>query len=381
MNRSEHISEIEQVRANPNHQIYRTWVEIDRAALHHNLEVAKRFAPGASIMAVLKADAYGHGIEEVVAAIKNKVDYFAVASLEEALSIQEGGGHHPILLLSPALPNEYSQIAEHGFIPTISSFSEALDFSKVVPPGAAIHFKVNTGMGRLGVLSDLAEETLERITSLPLVIESISTHLPSADTDRCYTRKQLALFKKTLKTLRPLAPRAKIHCLNSAGLLHFPEEAYDTIRLGILLYGVSPLAQLQKILRPAMTWKATVCLVHNLPKGSTVSYGRTYCAPRNIRVAILPVGYGDGYPRQVSGKGASVLIQGKLAPIIGCITMDQMMIDVTHLANIKVGDQAVLMGTQGTKQITAQEIATKADTISWHLLTGITQRVRRSYYG
>lgn len=130
-----------------------------------------------------------------------------------------------------------------------------------------------------------------------------------------------------------------------------------------------------------MTWKATVCLVHNLPKGSTVSYGRTYCAPRNIRVAILPVGYGDGYPRQVSGKGASVLIQGKLAPIIGCVTMDQMMIDVTHLANIKVGDQAVLMGTQGNKQITAQEIATKADTISWHLLTGITQRVRRSYYG
>ncbi|MDH4469669.1 MAG: alanine racemase [Verrucomicrobiae bacterium] len=362
-------------------QVYRTWVEIDRRAFRHNLRVIKQHAPDATIIAVVKADAYGHGIQEVVTAISKQVNYFAVASLEEALIIEAIDHTHPIMLLSAALPSEYSAIAEHGFIPTISSYEEARRFAKVAPVGALIHFKINTGMGRLGAFYETAEKTLKKICRLPLTIQSISTHLPSADSDLGYTRQQIRLFRKTMIPLLALAPHAEIHFLNSAGLLRFPQEAHETVRLGLLLYGVAPLPRFQKLLRPAMTWKATICFIHKLPKGSSVSYGRTYCAPRDIRVAILPVGYGDGYPRQVSGNGAFVLIQGKRAPILGRVTMDQIVVDVTSIANVKVGDEAVLIGKQGKHEITATELAAKANTISWHLFTGITNRVHRCYHG
>jgi alanine racemase len=362
-------------------QVYRTWVEIDRSALLHNLRVVKKQAPNATIIAVLKANAYGHGIQEVASAISNEVDYFAVASLEEALKIEAVDRTHPIMLLSAALPSEYFAIAEHGFIPTISSYEEAHLFAKVAQAGALIHFKINTGMGRLGAFYASAEKTLKKICRLPLTIQSISTHLPSADTDPRYTRQQIRLFRKIVIPLLALAPHAEVHFLNSAGFLRFPKEAYETIRLGLLLYGISPVPRLQKLLRPAMTWKATICLVHKLPKGSTVSYGRTYCAPRDITVAILPVGYGDGYPWQVSENGAFVLIKGKRAPILGRVTMDQIVVDVTSITNVKVGDEAVLIGKQGKYEIKANELAAKANTITWHLFTGINDRVHRCYYG
>jgi alanine racemase len=279
------------------------------------------------------------------------------------------------------LPSEYSEIAERGFIPTISSYEEAHRFSRVAPAGAPIHFKVNTGMGRLGVWYEEAEKVLKQICKLPLSIQSISTHLPSADTDPSYTRTQIALFKKIVTRLLLLVPNAEVHFLNSAGFLRFSKETYDSIRLGLMLYGVSPLSRLQKLLRPAMTWKAKVCLVHKLPKGSTISYGRTYCAPRNLTIAILPVGYGDGYPRQVSGKRAFVLIKGKQAPLLGRVTMDQIVVDVTDIANVRIGTEAVLIGKQKNQEITATSLAAKADTISWHLFTGITERVHRCYQG
>ncbi|MFZ4115793.1 MAG: alanine racemase [Chthoniobacterales bacterium] len=362
-------------------QHFRTWIEINRAALRYNLRVVRQLAPSASIIGVLKADAYGHGIQEVVAAIQHDVSYFAVASLEEALKIEEVDRRHQILLLSPALPSEYPEIAKRGFIPTISSYEEARCFSKVAPVGAPIHFKVNTGMGRLGVWHEEAEKILKQICKLPLSIQSISTHLPSADTDPRYTRMQIALFQKIVMRLHLLAPTAEVHFLNSAGFLRFPQETYDSVRLGLMLYGVSPLPRLQKLLRPAMTWKAIVCLVHKLPKGSTISYGRTYVAPRDLTVAILPVGYGDGYPRQVSGKGAFVLIKGKRAPILGRVTMDQMVVDVTTIPNVRIGTEAVLIGKQKKQEITATSLAAKANTISWHLFTGITGRVHRCYQG
>lgn len=368
-----------QLRTSLAKQGLRTWVEIDRAALRYNLRVAKRLAPRASIIAVLKADAYGHGIKEVAAAIRDDVSYFAVASLEEALKIEEVDRTHPILLLSPALPSEYREIGQHGFIPTISSYEEASYFAKVAPSHAPIHFKVNTGMGRLGAWHADAEKILKRICRLPLSIQSISTHLPSADTEPHYTRLQVASFKKMLKALRLLAPAAAVHFLNSAGLLRLPKEAHDSVRIGLILYGVSPLPRLQKLLRPAMTWKAAVCWITKLPKGSTVSYGRTYCASRDLTVAILPVGYGDGYPRHVSGNNATVLIKGKHAPILGRVTMDQIVVDITNIARVKIGEEAVLVGKQGKQEITATALASKADTISWHLFTGITDRVHRLY--
>ncbi len=358
---------------------FRSWIEIDRSALRHNVRVAKKCAPQAKIIAVLKANAYGHGITGVAEALSSHVAYFAVASLEEALRIREVEKKIPILLLSAALPSEYAAIAEHGFIPTISSYEEARLFSKVAPCNAPIDFKINTGMGRLGAFYTEAEKTLAQITALPLSIQSISTHLPSADSDVSYTRRQLALFKKLLPPLRAWAPKASVHVLNSAGLLRFSEHAYDDVRIGLMIYGVAPIASFQKLLRPAMTWKTVISFITKIPKGSHISYGGTYQAPHDLTVAILPVGYGDGYPRQVSGKGAYVLLQGKRAPILGRVTMDQLIVDISRIKYVRIGTEVVLLGKQGTQQITATEFATKAETIAWHLFTGITERVHRTY--
>ena len=356
---------------------FRAWIEIDRAALRHNLHVAKRCAPKAKIMAVVKANAYGHGIEVVVPAISKEVSYFAVASLEEALRLRKVEVKRPVVLLSAALPSEYAAIAQHGFIPTISSYEEACLFAKVAPLQAPIHFKINTGMGRLGMWHEDASKTLEQILALPLFVQSISTHLPAADSDVIYTRTQLALFKKVLPALRAYAPKSMVHILNSAGILRHGTEAQDCVRMGLMLYGVSPISAQQKLLHPVMSWKTQVALITKIPKGSTISYGRTYQAARDLTVAVLPMGYADGYPWQLSGQKNFVLIHGKKVPLLGRVTMDQIMVDISRLKNVHIGDEVVLLGKQGAQEITATALAARAGTIVWHLFTGITERVHR----
>lgn len=364
----------------------RSWVEIDRAALRHNLKAVRKFSGNAGIMAVVKANGYGHGLTEVAAVMRHSVEIFAVASLGEALLLRKTETRTPILLLSAALPDEYREIARHGFIPTISSLKEALLYAKNAPRRAPIHFKVDTGMGRLGALIDEAEDTLQAIARLSLTIQSISTHLSSADSDRATTLKQLKEFERLLPLLRAHAPEAKVHVLNSAATMLYPDRSGDLVRAGLALYGISPIPRFQKLLRPALAWKASVTFIHDLPKGHLISYGGTYTAPRNLTVAVLPAGYADGYPRQLSGKGASVLIRGKRCPVLGRVTMDQIMVDVSAVKGIKVGDEAVLVGKQGQKgkgkaEITATEVAQKADTIPWHLFCGITARVAYQYKG
>ena len=360
----------------------RTWVEINKSALHHNFCVVKRLASGAGIIAVLKANAYGHGLEEIATALTDGVSYFAVASLEEALRLQRVSKKIPIMLLSSALLSEYAEIAHHGFIPTISSYEEALHFSKTASKrkNLLIHFKVDTGMGRLGAWYPDAEKILTKIKKLPLTIQSISTHLPSADSEKDFTQKQLSTFKKLLPSLRILAPSASVHVLNSAGLLRFSSHHHELVRVGLMLYGISPTRSLQKLLQPVMTWKARVSLVSKIKKGCTISYGRTYKAPHDLTVAVLPVGYADGYPRQLSGHGAEVLINGKRCPVLGIVTMDQIMVDVSRAGRVRAGSEAVLLGKQKKAEITATNLAEKAGTISWHLFTGITERVHYVYY-
>ena len=359
----------------------RTWVEIDCSALRHNVKAVQKLAGGAGIMAVVKANGYGHGLNEVSSALAPGVDVFAVATLGEALQLRLTEKTKPILLLSAALPEEYPQIAFHGFIPTISSLQEAHLFAKASPKGASIHFKVDTGMGRLGALPGEAETMLRKILSLRLSLHSISTHLSSADTDKAYTSAQLRQFEKVLKGLRSLAPGVPIHVLNSAGSILYPKHAQDLIRVGLVLYGVSPIKRFQKIFQPALSWRAAVTLIRELPKGHRVSYGGIYTAPRAIRAAVLPVGYADGYPRHLSGKNASVLIQGKRCPLLGRVTMDQILVDITKVKGVRVGDEAVLLGKQGRLEITATEVAEKAGTIPWHVFCGITARVAYEYIG
>jgi len=359
----------------------RTWVEIDRSALRHNLKAVRKLAGKAGIMAVVKANAYGHGLEEVVRVLDGGVEVFAVASLGEAIQLRKVLKRVPILLLSAALPSEYGEIARRGFIPTLSSVHEARLYARLAPKDASVHFKVDTGMGRLGARPEDALPTLKAILKSGLSVHSISTHLSSADSDAGTTRRQLETFAKLLDELQLLAPDAAIHALNSAGtMLHASEEG-DLVRVGLALYGVSPLPAFQRLLRPVLSWKARVTFLHDIPKGHSISYGGTFTAPRAMKVGVLPAGYADGYPRQVSDHGATVLIGGKKCAVLGRVTMDQIMVDVSAVKGIKIGAEAVLVGKQGKEEITATEVAAKADTIPWHLFCGITGRVVYLYKG
>lgn len=359
----------------------RTWVEIDRGALRHNLKVVAKLAGNAGIMAVVKANGYGHGLNEVAAVIRKGVEIFAVASLGEALQLRRTEKTKPILLLSAALPSEYREIGRQGFIPTISSAEEARLFARSAPKRSPVHFKVDTGMGRLGVLPDKAMPTLRAILKAGLTVQSISTHLSSADSDSKTTQRQLKTFADLLDELQQVAPEAAIHALNSSGtMLHASEEG-DLVRIGLALYGVSPLPSFQRLLHPVLSWKARITFLNNIPKGHCVSYGGTFTAPHAMKLAVLPAGYADGYPRQLSGKGAEVLIRGKRCPVIGRITMDQIIVDVSKLRAVKIGNEAVLVGKQGSEELTATEVAKKADTIPWHLFCGITARVAYKYKG
>ncbi|MCX6957562.1 MAG: alanine racemase [Verrucomicrobiae bacterium] len=360
---------------------WRTWVEIDREALRHNIHVAKKRAPHAGFIAVLKANAYGHGMEEVAKTLAPHVSFFAVASCEEGVRLQRVVAKVPIMLLSAALPCEYPIIAKKKMIPTISSLEEAQAFAAVAPAGAPINVKIDTGMGRLGIPSAMAAQVVNEIGRLKITIQSFSTHLPSADANIKSTRAQLASFEKLLPVLQKIAPEAAVHALNSAGALRFAKQSDKLIRIGLMLYGISPIPSLQKLLQPVLTWKAHVALIRKISKGSTIGYGKIFTAPRDLTVAVLPVGYADGYPWQLSNKRVYVLINGHRCPLLGRVTMDQIGVDISRAGKVSVGDEVVLLGKQGTQEISASWLAEKAGTIAWHLFTGITERVQRCYLG
>jgi len=355
----------------------RSWAEVDPDALRHNLAVVRNaVGPKPQILAVVKANAYGHGTEPVVRALAHDVTIFGVANLSEALAVQAAGSGRDIMLLSPCLPAEREAAVARGFIVTVSSLEEAHGFAAC--GDVRINFKVDTGMGRVGIWWERAGDELEKIARIAH-IHSISTHLPSSDEDVRFTLSQLKDFEALAESLLQIAPGAKVHSLNSAGILRFPEHARDIVRAGLVLYGSSPLPEIARLCRPALTWKTRVTLVRDLPVGAGVCYGRTFVTPRPMRTAVLAAGYADGFPRQVSGRGASVLVGGHRCPVLGRVTMDQIVVDISSLASVAPGDEAVLIGCQGGESITAEELASQAGTISWHILTGIKSRVARVY--
>jgi len=211
-------------------------------------------------------------------------------------------------------------------------------------------------------------------------IHSISTHMPVSNEDAEYTRDQLVRFQRIVDQIRAEVPGSyKAHVLQSAGTLAFNQPTHEIVRAGIMLYGISPLPEFRELLKPVMTWKTRICLVRDVPKGSSISYGRTFIAPRNMRVATLSAGYADGYPWHLSNRGAAVLVRGKRCPLLGRVTMDLMVIDVSGLDNVQVGDDVVLMGRDGSEEIPCSELAEKAGTITWEIVTRIGVRVRRVY--
>ena len=359
-------------------QSYRCWAEIDRAALRHNVQVVRDRIGSAEILAVVKANAYGHGLLGVAQALADDAQLFGVANVEEAL-ILRGSIPHPIVILGPATPEERPIIAESGFIPTISSLEEAHAFHPL--KAVSVNFKVDTGMGRMGVTENEALEIFKRVAALPNIgIHSISTHMPVSNEDAEYTRDQLGRFRKIVERIRAEIPGSyKAHVLQSAGVLAFNQPTFDIVRAGIILYGISPLATFRKLLKPVMTWKTRICLVRDIPKGSSISYGRTFIAPRNMRVATLSAGYADGYPWHLSNRGAAVLVRGKRCPILGRVTMDLMVIDVSQFPDVQSGENVVLMGRDGAEEISCVELGERAGTISWEIITRIGARVRRIY--
>lgn len=361
---------------------YRCWAEIDQSALRHNAAVVlEKLGPDVDLLAVVKANAYGHGMVGVAKALAKEVQFFGVANLEEATILRREVAQ-PIIVLGPALPEERASIAEGGFIPSISTLEEAEAFAHAAKGSAvAINFVIDTGMGRMGVTQPEAIALFKKVSALPNIeIHSLSTHLPVSNEDADFTRTELGHFADLVKKLRAEFPGDyKAHVLQSAGVLTFADPPFDIVRAGLMLYGIAPLADFQKLLRPVMTWKTHIALVRDMPAGHGISYGRTFITPREMRVATLSAGYADGYPRHLSNREASVLVRGQRCALLGRVTMDLMMIDVSHVADAAVGDEVVLMGRQGNEEISAAEVAEKADTITWEITTRIGSRVRRVY--
>ena len=361
---------------------YRCWAEIDRGALRHNAALVRdKFGTGVQLLAVIKANAYGHGMVEVARTIANQAAIFGVANLAEAITLRETVPN-PIIILGPALPTERAAIAEQGFIPSISTLEEARDFDRVGHGNKVeINFKIDTGMGRLGVLRDEALRTFKEVNALVNIkVHSVSTHLPVSNEDEKFTREQLRNFGQLIRQLRADVPGSyKVHALQTAGLLAFAEEPFEIVRPGILIFGISPLPEFQSMLRPAMTWKTRIAVIRNMPAGHGISYGRTFITPNKMRVATLSCGYADGYPRHLSNRGASVLVRGRRCALLGRVTMDLIMIDVSDLPEAGVGDEVVLMGRQGDEEVSCTELAERAQTITWEITTRIGARVPRVY--
>ena len=233
----------------------------------------------------------------------------------------------------------------------------------------------------MGVVESEAVAVFKRVAALPNIeIHSVSTHMPVSNEDAEYTKDELIRFGKVVDQMRAEIPgKYKVHVLQSAGTLAFNQRPFEIVRAGIILYGISPLPEFQNLLKPAMTWKTRIGLIRDVPKGWSIAYGRTFITPRPMRVATLTAGYADGYPRHLSNRDAQMLVRGKRCPLLGRVTMDLMVIDVSHVPDAVVGDEVVLMGKQGDAEIPCEELAEKAGTITWEITTRVGQRVKRIF--
>lgn len=359
----------------------RTWVEIDPNALRANLYYAREVAGGADVMAVVKADAYGHGFEETIKALDSEVSAFGVATLNEALAVSSVTQKTTdIMILGALLPDEREDAVSAGLHVTISSLLEAIEYNETgqrIGSRVRSHLVLDTGMGRLGFTEKEFISECPQISSLSNIeTEGIATHFPCSDVDLEFTKNQIEKFESIIKETK-LKPRW-IHLANSAGIINFGNAGGNMIRPGLMLYGISPTNDPSHKLKPAMEWKTRITQIRKLPPGSGISYGQTFITNKDTLVATVAVGYGDGYPRSVSGNDAEVIIQGKRCPVLGNVTMDMIMIDVSELSSSPCpGDEVTLLGGQMEKPITAVELASKAKTIPWEILTGISPRVER----
>lgn len=366
------------------------WAEIDLKAIAHNVRELRRItSPQAGLMAVVKANGYGHGAAQVArAALENGASRLAVATLGEAIRLRREGIGVPIMIFGYTPEYLLDQVLEYDIIQTVFSEAGAAALSEAAVKAGKrtkVHLKIDTGMGRIGFRA--VEDPLKDILSLAklpgLEIEGIFSHFAVADCrDKAYTEAQFELFMKITQSLAAAGLEIPLrHICNSAGIIELPEAHLDLVRPGISIYGYYPSNEVDRSklsLKPAMTLKCEVALLKEVGPGSSISYGCTYQTKAGEIVATLPIGYADGYTRLFSSK-AEVLIKGTKAPIIGRVCMDQCMARVSHIEGIKAGDEVILMGSQSEQHITADDLAELIGTISYEILCMISERVPRVY--
>jgi len=367
-----------------------TYIEIDLDAIAHNVQAIKaHIGPRVTLMAVVKADAYGHGALEVAqTALRHGASRLAVGRADEGIYLRQAGIVAPILVMTYTSPDEIEGALRHDLTLTLSDLEPARLVSATanrLGRVATVHVKVDTGMGRFGLLPDEVLPFMQEVAALPGIrIEGLYTHFAVADlADKDYTLLQLRRFQQVRNRLTAAGFRIPLcHAANSAATLDLPETHLDAVRVGIAMYGLPPSSEVEPAvpLRPALSLKSHVARVRTLPVGSSISYGRTYITPREMPVALVPVGYGDGYHRLISNRGA-VLINGRRAPIVGRVCMDQLVVDVSQVGPVKLNSEVVLIGSQGEERITAEEVAAWAETINYEVITALLPRVPRLYVG
>lgn len=374
----------------------RTWAEIDLDAVTSNYrEIARRLRPGCRVLAVVKADAYGHGAGYVSRALKEAgASWFGVSSLDEALQIRrEGGITEPILILGYTPPGEAARLARHGIVQTVfeESYAEALS-REAVRAGVSVrvHIKLDTGMSRIGFFCQSEEalqpaaEQIARASRLPgLISEGIFTHFASSDEeeDGGFTQEQFSRFRRTISLLEERGVRFSLcHCCNSAATLRFPEMHLDLVRPGLILYGLAPAPWMDGILplRPAMQLKTVISMTKTVPPGTVVSYGRQFTAQKPMRLATVPVGYADGYPRSM-GNRAEMLVRGRRARVAGRVCMDQCMLDISEIPDADEGATVTVFGRDGRAVLPVEEFSALSGTINYETVCLIGKRVPRVF--
>ena len=362
-----------------------TWAEINLKNLDYNLRLVKKLVgPKVKILVPVKSDAYGHGIVAIAKRLEALgIDYLGVASIDEGIALREASITKPILILSTVLSVDVQTLFDYRLVPTVCTKELAFKLNsrakqkKMVMP---IHIKVDTGMHRVGVAHADAFNFIKEIASLKHVkIEGVFTHFPCADNKPSFTRKQIALFEELVKRLKTEGiDIALTHTSNSMGVIGYPEGNFAMVRPGLMLYGLYPKDNLEIRLKPLLGLKTKIIFIKTVPKGKGISYGHTYVTSRKMTVATLPIGYGDGYPRSLSNK-AYCLINGKKAKIIGRVCMDQLMVDVTKIKKVRVGQEVVLIGKQKKESISVEQLAKLAGTIPYEIVCNLGGRIKRVY--
>ncbi len=362
-----------------------TRVVVNLQAVRDNVRTLRvRLGPRTAIMAVVKANAYGHGDLAVArAALEAGATWCGVATLEEAIRLREGGIKASLLVMGYTPPAAVAEVLHYNVRITLFSLADAAAFARFAQASQKpirAHIKLDTGMGRLGFLPTEAPAALEALRQQPgLVIEGAFTHLCCAESDPDFSRHQIAQFDVLTRHLG-LPWR---HACNSAGALSYPEGRFDMVRVGLVTYGLSPWgaqppAEMMEGFRPALSLRTRIVSLKTLPDGAGVGYGARYRCAGERRIAVIPIGYGDGFRRAPTHFG-EVLVRGQRAPVVGSVCMDQSMLDVTHIADVQVGDEVVVIGEQGFDCITAEEVAARLGTINYEVVTALSARPRREY--